>query len=84
MTRDRRSVAAIQDNARAQLSLGMLHMAGDGVPFDEEEGLRWLRRAAELGDPDAEAVIPGFEEMLRVRMTQRARGPKPDSEEVAN
>jgi TPR repeat protein len=62
----------------------MLHMAGDGVPYDEEEGMRWLRRAAELGDPDAKAALPGFEEMLRVRMSKRAPEPRPHTEEVAN
>ena len=37
----------------AQISLGALYEAGDGVPQDRLEAYLWFARAAEQGDPDA-------------------------------
>jgi hypothetical protein len=44
--------------------------------------LRWLRRAAELGDPDAKAAIAPLEEMRRSRGVARARKAEPDAAEL--
>ena len=39
-------------SARAQLQLGLLHAAGDGVARSYPEALRWLQRAASASEPD--------------------------------
>jgi TPR repeat protein len=36
----------------AQISLGVLYDAGDGVPQDRLEAYLWSARAAEQGDPE--------------------------------
>jgi len=46
-------VGAADRDARAALALARLHEAGDG-PADAEHALRWLRRAGELGDSEAQ------------------------------
>jgi len=45
--------AADQGYALAQYSLGTCFYKGDGVPQDREEGLRWIRKAAEQHEPNA-------------------------------
>ena len=42
-------VLALQGNARAQLSLGWMLEAGEGVPKDEVEAAKWYRKAADKG-----------------------------------
>ena len=40
-------------NTKAMLNLGILLMAGDGVPQDQDQGFRWIRKAADAGDVKA-------------------------------
>lgn len=40
---------AKQGDKDAQLSLAMMYQAGDGVPHDEGEALKWYRKSAEQG-----------------------------------
>ena len=44
---------AEQNNAPAQLRLGMMYYHGQGVPEDEKTALQWLSKAAEQGQRDA-------------------------------
>jgi len=49
-------VAAANDDARAALALARLHEEQGGAQ-DQEKALRWLRRAGELGDAEAQYRI---------------------------
>lgn len=40
-------------NPRAQYALGYMYFKGEGVGPDTELALRWIRQAAEKGDPKA-------------------------------
>ena len=42
---------------RAQHSLGLAYYNGEGVPKDLEESVKWYRKAAELGDADAQLIL---------------------------
>jgi hypothetical protein len=46
--------AAEADLAVAQTLLAKLYFEGKGVPLDYEHGVKWLIRAAELGEPQAQ------------------------------
>ncbi len=41
-------------SAKAQTSLGVMYIRGDGVPKDYSEALQWFRLAAEQGEPNAQ------------------------------
>jgi TPR repeat protein len=43
--------------AAAQVRLAYLCLSGEGVPRDPETGAAWLQRAAEAGDPEAQAPL---------------------------
>jgi TPR repeat protein len=43
--------------AAAQVQLGLRYGAGEGVPQDDAESARWLRRAAEQGDCAAQTLL---------------------------
>ncbi|MBE03896.1 MAG: hypothetical protein CMD67_02020 [Gammaproteobacteria bacterium] len=45
---------AEQGIARAQTSLGVMYLRGDGVPKDYSEALKWFRLAAEQGEAFAQ------------------------------
>ena len=45
-----RSLAAEQENADAQSSLGSMYLTGHGVSQNDEEAFRWFRLAAEQGN----------------------------------
>ena len=47
-------LAAEQDQAEAQYSLGVMYANGRGVEEDDEEAARWLRLAAEQDQADAQ------------------------------
>ncbi len=49
--------AATRGIAAGMMSLGSMHMKGEGVPEDSEEGLRWVRAAAKAGLPAAQSVL---------------------------
>jgi Zn-dependent protease with chaperone function/TPR repeat protein len=49
--------AAKLGNAWAQGRVGQFYLDGVGVRQDREEGLAWLRKAAEQGDPEALASL---------------------------
>lgn len=46
--------AAEQSNASAQVSLGLMYEAGEGVAEDDAEAVRWYRVAADQGDATAQ------------------------------
>ena len=48
---------ALGKDARAQLTLGMMYRAGQGVTKDFAEAARWYRRAAEQGNPQAQTYL---------------------------
>lgn len=52
-----RSVADREMNAQAQCSLGMCLYAGRGVEENKEEGMQYLRRAADQGLADAQCAL---------------------------
>ena len=41
-------------DAKSQVELGVAYAAGDGVPTDDAEAVRWFRKAAEQGDAAGE------------------------------
>jgi hypothetical protein len=47
-------VLAEQGNAQAQYRLGNVYLYGQGVPKDNDEALRWYRKAADQGNAAAE------------------------------
>jgi len=51
------SEAAHRGIAAGMMSVGSMHMKGEGVPEDSEEGLRWVRAAAKAGLPAAKSVL---------------------------
>jgi TPR repeat protein len=44
----------------AQTQLGALYVAGEGVPQDYREAVKWLRRAADQGDSMAQFFLAGL------------------------
>lgn len=53
---------AEQGNAAAQYSLGVMYDKGQGVKRDRNEAMRWLQRAAEQGNQDAQLYLSDFHE----------------------
>lgn len=51
--------AAEKKHAQAEFHLGMSYLAGLGVTKDPNEGIKWLRRAAEHGDASQKSAV-GF------------------------
>jgi TPR repeat protein len=49
--------AAEHGVATAQLRLGFLYLSGEGVVPDPEAGVAWLRRAVEVGNPEAQTAL---------------------------
>ena len=49
--------AAENGEPRAQFSLGLLYIRGQGVKPDLKEAMKWLRRAAGQGDGEARMVL---------------------------
>lgn len=49
--------AATRGIAAGMMRVGSMHMKGEGVPEDSEEGLRWVRAAAKAGLPAARSVL---------------------------
>jgi TPR repeat protein len=47
----------MQGNATAQYNLGLLYQNGSGVPRDLRKASHWFRKAAEKGEPGAEAQL---------------------------
>jgi hypothetical protein len=52
--------AALQGHAEAQYNLGLMFLAGKGVEQSQEEGVKWITRAAEGGSPGAQAFLGGY------------------------
>ncbi|MGT2466440.1 tetratricopeptide repeat protein [Mesorhizobium atlanticum] len=51
------AVAARAGIVEAQYRIGRCYLEGTGVPPSHAEGARWLRRAADRGSPDAQALL---------------------------
>ncbi|MBM4126666.1 MAG: sel1 repeat family protein [Nitrospira sp.] len=49
--------AATRGIPAAMLRVGSMHLKGEGVPADREEGLRWVRAAAKAGLPAAQTAL---------------------------
>ena len=49
--------AAERGDVDAQYNLGVMYAAGEGVPQDDVEAVRWYRLAAEQGDVDAHLAL---------------------------
>lgn len=52
--------AALQGHAEAQYNLGLMFLAGKGVQQSQEEGVKWITRAAEGGSPGAQSFLGGY------------------------
>lgn len=52
-----RKAAATGRSPDAEYALGRVYMRGQGVPRDEKQGLVWLVKAAEMGQPAAQYMI---------------------------
>ncbi len=50
-------IEAEQGDAFAQLKLGLMYYAGEGVPKNYAEAVRWHRKAAEQGNADAQTSL---------------------------
>jgi TPR repeat protein len=48
---------AKEGNADAQYELAKAYLSGTGVPKDSKQGVDWLRKAANLGNPAAELAL---------------------------
>ena len=48
---------AQQGNLKAQLLVGEAYRTGEGTPRDPGESVRWYSRAANAGDPIAQAAL---------------------------
>ena len=48
---------ANEGNAKAQLQLYSLYIFGDGIPKNDAEALKWLRKAAEHDEPSAQFLL---------------------------
>lgn len=48
---------AAKGDPRAQFSLGLLYLRGQGVTTDPTTGVKWLRKAANGGDGEARMVL---------------------------
>jgi TPR repeat protein len=81
--------AARDGDARAQFSLGLMYLRGQGVAPDMRAASIWLRKAAGRGDGDARIVlgelhmrdIPGLRDFVKSHMwltlaLNKVRGPK--------
>ncbi|RVD11957.1 sel1 repeat family protein [Mesorhizobium sp. M2A.F.Ca.ET.029.05.1.1] len=51
------AIAAGAGIVEAQYRVGRCYLEGTGVPPSHSEGARWLRRAANRGSPDAQALL---------------------------
>jgi TPR repeat protein len=63
--------SAEQGYSSAQVKLGEMYAAGDGVPADESTALSWYRKAADQGDPDGEVGLG----LLYAKEARPAQGP---------
>jgi len=48
---------ADQGNAEAQMKLGFMYVAGEGIPQDYVEALKWFRLAADQGQANAQCFL---------------------------
>jgi uncharacterized protein len=48
---------ADQGNAEAQVKLGFMYVAGEGIPQDYIEALKWFRLAADQGQANAQCFL---------------------------
>ena len=53
---------AEQGNADAQYSLGVMYDKGQGVKRDHVESMKWLQRAAQQGNQDAQLYLSDLHE----------------------
>ena len=67
--------SAAAGDATAQVQLGVIYLTGDGVPKDDVEAVKWLRKAAEQDSPLAERYLG--------EMYYKGRGVTADNEEAA-
>lgn len=51
------AIAARAGIVEAEFRIGRYYLEGRGVPPSQLEGARWLRRAADRGSPDAQALL---------------------------
>ncbi|MGH9678527.1 MAG: hypothetical protein ACRD4Y_01110 [Candidatus Acidiferrales bacterium] len=66
---------AYAGNVNAQVQLGVIYLTGDGVPKDDAEAVKWLRKAADQDSPLAERYL--------AEMYFKGRGVPADNEEAA-
>jgi TPR repeat protein len=71
---DLKEMAAAGD-VKSQVQLGLAFLTGDGVPKDNAEGVKWLRKAADQDNPVAERYL--------AEMYFKGRGVPADNAEAA-
>ncbi len=60
------TASAAQDNASALFSIGVMHLKGQGVPQSQDAALAFFRKAAALGDDDAQQALDQIEKAKRL------------------
>lgn len=65
--------AALGGEPRAQMSLAVLYLEGDGVQQDSVQGYAWLLRAAAAGNVDALRLEPEVRRELSADQLEKAR-----------
>jgi TPR repeat protein len=71
---DLKEMAAAGD-VKSQVQIGLAYLTGDGVHKDDAEGVKWLREAADQGNPIAERYL--------AEMYFKGRGVPADNAEAA-
>jgi hypothetical protein len=76
---------AEQGDAKAQNSLGVMHVKGQGVPQDDKEAVKWFLLSAEQGLPEAQfslgkvygkgvGVLQDYKEALKWNLLSAEQG----------
>ena len=58
---------AEQGNTDAQYFLGCCYRSGSGIKCDLEQGAKWLLKAAEQGDTEAQAVLASLKNDEKIK-----------------
>lgn len=58
---------AEEEHAAAQYNLARMYSAGAGVQKDQTEAMKWLRKAAENGHPEAKSTLARLQQQERER-----------------
>jgi len=60
--------SAAAGNAGAMCGLGKLYAAGKGVAYNRQEGLRWIKKAAAAGYPEAMVILEDIDSLQKLAL----------------